>query len=60
VTNQRSHKYYIKRFSQKLNEIKGKVQYFVEVSHRFTVLEDLDAEMDINSYWEAIREYRLL
>jgi hypothetical protein len=32
------------------------VQHCVEGSHRFTVLADLDAEMDINSDWEASRE----
>jgi hypothetical protein len=34
----------------------GKVQFHVEVSNRFAALEDLDAEVDINSAWETIRE----
>jgi hypothetical protein len=41
---------------KKLNEVVGKEQYSAEVSKRFAVLEDLDAEMDINSAWEMIRE----
>jgi hypothetical protein len=42
---------------KKLNEVKGKEQYCVEVSNRFAALEDLDAEVDINSAWETIREH---
>jgi hypothetical protein len=34
---------------KKFNKVEGAVQYHVEVSHRFTDLEDLDAEMDTNS-----------
>jgi hypothetical protein len=33
----------------KLNEVEGKEQYRVEVSNRFAALEDLDAELEINS-----------
>jgi hypothetical protein len=32
---------------KKLNEVEGKEQYRVEVSNRFAVLEDLDAEVEI-------------
>jgi hypothetical protein len=32
------------------------VKSSVEVSYRFAVFEDLDAEMDINSAWEMIGE----
>jgi hypothetical protein len=39
-----------------LNEVEGKEQFPVEVSNRFAALEDLDAEVDINSVWEPIRE----
>jgi hypothetical protein len=28
----------------------------VEVSNRFTAFEDLDAEVDMNSIWETVRE----
>jgi hypothetical protein len=41
---------------KKLNEAEGKEQFLVEVSKRFAVLEDLDAEVEINSAWETIRE----
>jgi hypothetical protein len=41
---------------KKLNEVGGKEQYRVEVSNRFAALEDLDAEVEINSAWEMIRE----
>jgi hypothetical protein len=38
----------------KLDEVEGKEQYRVEVSNRLAALEDLDAEVDINSAWEMI------
>jgi hypothetical protein len=41
---------------KKLNEIEGKEQYRVEVSNRFAALEDLDAEVKINSALEMVRE----
>jgi hypothetical protein len=41
---------------KKLNEVEGKEQYRVEVSNRFAALEDLDAEVEINSAWKIIRE----
>jgi hypothetical protein len=45
------------RFSlKKLNEQEGKEQFRVEISNRFSVLEGLDAEVEINSAWEMIRE----
>jgi hypothetical protein len=40
----------------KLNEVERKQQFRVEISNRFAVLEDLDAEVEINSAWETIRE----
>jgi hypothetical protein len=46
----------MERFNlEKLKEVKGKEQFRVEVSNRFAALEDLDAEVDINSAWEIIR-----
>jgi hypothetical protein len=42
--------------SKNLYEIEYKKQYRVEVSNMFAALEDLDAEVDINSAWETIRE----
>jgi hypothetical protein len=44
--------------SQEVKQIEGKKQYRDEVSNRFAALEDLDAEMDINSAWETIRAYQ--
>jgi hypothetical protein len=41
---------------KKLNEVESKQQYRVEVSNRFADLEDLDAEVKINSVLEMIRE----
>jgi hypothetical protein len=47
----------MERFNlKKLNEVEGKGKYRVEVSNRFTALEDLDAEVKINSAWEIIGE----
>jgi hypothetical protein len=57
VNKQGPHKFHMERFNlKKLNEVEGKGQYCVEVSNRFAALEHLDAEMDINSAWEMIRE----
>jgi hypothetical protein len=41
---------------KKLKEVEGKEQFRVEVSIRFAALEELDAEVEINSAWEMIRE----
>jgi 50S ribosomal subunit-associated GTPase HflX len=47
----------MERFNhKKLNEIESKEKYCIEVSNRFAALENLDAEVDINSVWETIRE----
>jgi hypothetical protein len=47
----------MERFNlKKLNEVEVKEQVCVEVSNRFAALEDLDAEVEINSAWEMIRE----
>jgi hypothetical protein len=47
----------MERFNlKKLNEVEGKEQFHVEVSNRFAGLEDLVAEVEINSAWEMIRE----
>jgi hypothetical protein len=57
VNKQRSHKFHMERFNlKKLNEVEGKEQYRVEVSNRFAALEDLEAEVEIDSAWEMIRE----
>jgi hypothetical protein len=47
----------MERFNlKKLNKVEGKEQYCVEVSNRFLAVEDLGAEVEINSAWEMIRE----
>jgi hypothetical protein len=57
VNKQRAHRFHMERFNLKLlNKVEGKEQYCVEVSNRFAALEDLDAEVEINSAWETIRE----
>jgi hypothetical protein len=57
VNKQRSHRFHLERFNlKKLNEAGGKERFRVEVSNRFAALEDLDAEVEINSAGETIRE----
>jgi hypothetical protein len=57
VNKQRSHRFCMERFNlKKLEQVEGKEQYCVEVSNRLAALENLDAEMEINSAWEMIRE----
>jgi hypothetical protein len=47
----------MERFNlKKLNEVEGKEQYHVEILNRFAALEDLNAEVEINSAWEIITE----
>jgi hypothetical protein len=57
VNKQGSYKFLMERFNlKKLNEVEGEEKYRVEVSKRFAALEDLDAEVEINTIWETIRE----
>jgi hypothetical protein len=57
VSKQTMHRVNMERFSlKKLNKVKGKEQYHVEISNRFATLENLDTEVDINRAWETIRE----
>jgi hypothetical protein len=57
VNKQRSHRFHMERFNlKKLNKVEGKEQYPVQVSNKFAASENSDAEMDINSVWETIRE----
>jgi hypothetical protein len=47
----------MERFNFKaLNDVEGKEQFRVEVSNWFAALEDLGAEVEINSAWETIRD----
>jgi hypothetical protein len=57
VSKQGSHKFHMKRFNlKKLNEVEGKEKYRAEVANRFAALEDLNAEVEIKTIWETIRE----
>jgi hypothetical protein len=50
VNKQRSQRFHMERFNlKKINDVEGKEQYCVEVANRFAALEDLDAEVEINS-----------
>jgi hypothetical protein len=50
VNKQGSHKFHMERFNlKKLKEVGGKQKYRVEISNRFAALEDLDAEVEINT-----------
>jgi hypothetical protein len=53
VNKQGSHKFHMERINLK-NEVDGKEKYCVEVSNRFAAL--LDAETEINTIWEIIRD----
>jgi hypothetical protein len=41
---------------KKLNELEEVEQHRVEVSSRFATLKDLDAESNVESAWETVRE----
>jgi hypothetical protein len=57
VNKQRSQRFDIERSNlKKLNEVEGKEKYRVEASNRSAALEDLDAEVEINSAWGTITE----
>jgi hypothetical protein len=50
MDKQMPHRFHMERFNlKKLNEVEDKEQFRVEVSNRFAALEDLDAEVEINS-----------
>jgi hypothetical protein len=55
VSKQTVQRVNIERFNlKKLNKLEGKEQYCVEMSNRFTALEYLNTEVDINpSAWSA-------
>jgi hypothetical protein len=57
ANKQRPHRFNTEMFSIKtLNEAQGREKYRVEVSNRFAALEDLNAEVEINTVWEKIKE----
>jgi hypothetical protein len=47
-------KFHIERINlNKLNKIEGKEQCQVKISNRFSALENLDDDVDINRAWET-------
>jgi hypothetical protein len=57
VNKQRSRSFHMGRFNIKnLNKVEIKERYRVEVSNRFAALEDMNAEAEINSARQTIRE----
>jgi hypothetical protein len=47
----------VERFDlRKLDDVEVKEKYQVEISSRFTALENLGESLDINSAWENIKE----
>jgi hypothetical protein len=56
VIKQTTQGVHMERFSpNKLNEVGGKERYRVEISNRFTALENIHTEVDINKTWDAVR-----
>jgi hypothetical protein len=50
-------KFDLERFDlKKLDDIKVKEKYHIEISNRSAILENLDESSDINRTWESIRE----
>jgi hypothetical protein len=41
---------------KELNAVVCKEQYRVEISNRFSALENLDTEVNVNKFWKTIRE----
>jgi hypothetical protein len=57
VSKQTAQRCYMERFNlKKLNEVEGKEEYRVGISNRFTSLENLGYNVNINRAWETIRE----
>jgi hypothetical protein len=56
ANKQELHKFHMERFSlENVIEVEDKEEYHVEISYRFVALEDLDAEVEINTVWETER-----
>jgi hypothetical protein len=57
VNRQKLHRLHIEKFNLKiLNQAEGKKKYHVEVSNRFAAFKDSDAEMEVTTVQETIRE----
>jgi hypothetical protein len=51
----------MERFNlKKLNEVEGKEQYCVEISNRFTALENLETEVDVKVIYSSIQVSNVL
>jgi hypothetical protein len=56
VSKQARQKFDSERFDlKKLNDVKNKEEYQVEISDWFAALESLDESSDINNAWESIK-----
>jgi hypothetical protein len=57
VSKQTMHRFLMERFNlKKLNAVECREQCQVEISSRFTALENLDTEVYMNRAWETVRE----
>jgi hypothetical protein len=57
VNKQRSHRFQMERSNlKKINKVEGKEQYSVKGTNRLAASEYFDAEVEIKSAWETIRE----
>jgi hypothetical protein len=57
VNKLNEHRFHMGRFNlKKLNNVESKEKYCIEVSNRFSPLEDLETEVEINSAWETVKE----
>jgi hypothetical protein len=56
VSKQTAHRIHERFNLKKLIEVECKEQYSVKISKRFTDLQKLHIEMDVNKAWETIRE----
>jgi hypothetical protein len=57
VSEKRMRTFHMERFNlNKVNELEDKHQYEFEIPNRFAALENIDAEVDISSSWEIIKE----
>jgi hypothetical protein len=49
-------KIYVETESQEINNIESREQYQAKISNRFTAVENLFDDVDINGTWETIRK----
>ena len=57
VPKQAAQKFEGERFNlRKLKELQFKEKYHIEITNRFTALENLNVDEDVNRFWENIKE----